>query len=136
MNGCVKLFGDGMQVCAFSLRRRKFVPRSPHKPEVSVFNPHAINLQSNPHMSCKNGFAIFSGEVAVGSKGGVMVHVAVWDVTVAVWADAASIGAVAAFMWVVASSMSDVTASMHDAQVLCGILHPLFGLLQAPCGPL
>ena len=34
----------------------------------------------------KNNFAIFSGAVAIGSKGGLMVQVAVWDVRVAMWA--------------------------------------------------
>ena len=55
----------------------------------------------------QNGFAIFSGAIAIDSKGGLMVPVAVWAVTVAVWAVAAS-------MWAVKSSMSDVTAYMYD----------------------
>ena len=46
----------------------------------------------------KNGFAIFSGVVAVGSKGGLMVPGAVW--------------AVAASMWDVTVSMWAVTSSM------------------------
>ena len=66
----------------------------------------------NPLSNNKNGFAVFSGRVAVGSKGGLMVTVAVWAVT---------------------SSMSDITSSMYDMQVLCGLLHPLCGLLQALC---
>ena len=63
----------------------------------------------------KNGFAIFSGAIAIGSKRGLMVQVAVWDVAAYVWAVTAS-------MWDVTSSMSDVTASMYDVQVLCGLL--------------
>ena len=46
----------------------------------------------------RNGFAIFSGAVAVGSKSGLMVPGAVCAVTVDVWAVAVS-------MWAVASSM-------------------------------
>ena len=33
----------------------------------------------------KNGFAIFSGAVAVGSKGGLMVPGAVWAVAASMW---------------------------------------------------
>ena len=42
----------------------------------------------------------FSGAVAVGLKGSLMVQVAMWTV--------------AAHTWAVTSSMSDVTSSMHD----------------------
>ena len=60
-------------------------------------------------MQAKNGFAIFSGAVAVGSKGGLMAPGAVWAVT---------------------SSMSNVTGSVHDVEVPSGLLHPLCGLLH------
>ena len=69
----------------------------------------------------KNGFAIFSGAVAVGSKGGLMVPGAVWAVTVDVWAVAASMWDVTVSMWAVTSSMHNVTASMSDVHVLCGL---------------
>ena len=60
----------------------------------------------------KNGFAIFSGSVAVGSKGGLMVPGAVWAVTVDVWAVAASMWDVTVSMWAVTASMWAVTSSM------------------------
>ena len=50
-----------------------------------------------------------------------MGPVGVWAVTVSVWAVAGS-------MWAVTSSMWAVTASRDDAQVLCGLLQPLYGL--------
>ena len=60
----------------------------------------------------KNGFAIFSGAVAVGSKRGLMVQVAVRAVKVAVWA-------VAAYIWAVTASMWAATSSMSFLQPLC-----------------
>ena len=60
----------------------------------------------------KNGFAIFSVAVAVGSKGGLMVPGAVWAVTVYVWAVAASMWDVTVSMWAVTASMWAVTSSM------------------------
>ena len=62
--------------------------------------------------SIKNDFTVFSWAVAVGSKGGSMVPGAMWATAVA--------------MWDVASSMSDDVVSMCEAQVICGLLHPLF----------
>ena len=38
------------------------------------------------HLSNKNGLTIFSGAVAVGSKGGLMVPGAVWAVAASMWA--------------------------------------------------
>ena len=73
----------------------------------------------------KNSFAIFSGAVAVGSKGGLTVPGATCAVAVVVWDVAASAWSVRASMWAFASSMSEVTASMHDVQAMCGLLHPL-----------
>ena len=49
-------------------------------------------------MSKENGFAIFSGVVAVGSKGGLMVPGAMHAVTVAVWAVVKSTWAIGAYM--------------------------------------
>ena len=62
----------------------------------------ASNVTKCPHyksykvtiIMLKNGFAIFSGAVALGSKWGLMVPIGVWAVTVAVWAVAASMWAV------------------------------------------
>ena len=56
----------------------------------------------------------------VRAKAALMVQVAVWAVT--------------ASIWTVTSSMSEVTVSMHDVKVIGGLMHPLYGLLQAPCG--
>ena len=70
----------------------------------------------------KNGFAIFSWAVVVGSKGGSMVQGTACAVSVAVQAATAS-------AWAIASSVSDVSASAHDAQVPCGLLHPLCGMM-------
>ena len=48
----------------------------------------------------ENGFAIFSGAVAVGSKGGLTMPGAMRAITVAVWDVAAS-------MWAIAASVCD-----------------------------
>ena len=53
----------------------------------------------------ENGFAIFSGAVAVGSKGGLMVPGAVWAVAASMWDVTVSMWAVTASMWAVTSSM-------------------------------
>ena len=82
----------------------------------------------------KNGFAIFSGVVAVGSKGGLMVQGTMSSVAVAVWAIEASMWAVAVSMWAVMTFMLDVAAFVHATQVACGMPHPPRGLSQAPCG--
>ena len=89
----------------------------------------------------KNGFAIFSEAVVLGSTGNLMapggmstITVSVWAVTASTWAVAATMCAVSASMCSVTSSVSEVTSSMHDVQATCGLLHPLAGLLQAPYG--
>ena len=92
-----------------------------------------IKKKIKQHRVSKNGFAIFSRAVVVGSKWSLMVPVTVWDVTASMWAVTASMWAVIASMWAVASSMSDIATSMHDVQVLCRPLHPLCGLLQPLC---
>ena len=56
-------------------------------------------------MISKNGFAIFSGAVVVGSKGGLMAPSAVWAITFYVWAVAVSMWDVTVSMWAVTSSM-------------------------------
>ena len=71
--------------------------------------------------------------VGVGSKGGLTVPGTMRDVTVAVWDVTASILAVTASIWAVISFMSTVMAFMYDVQMTCRMLHPLRGLLQAPC---
>ena len=69
---------------------------------------HIINF-----VTCsKNGFAIFSGAVVVGSKGGLMAPGAVWALAASVWDVAASVWDVAVSMWAVAASMWAVTSSM------------------------
>ena len=65
-----------------------------------------------PQILVKNGFAIFSGAVAVGSKGGLTVPGAVWAITVDVWDVAASMWDVTVSMWAVTASMWAVTSSM------------------------
>ena len=64
----------------------------------------------------------FSGAVAVGSKGGLMVPGATSAVGVTMWAVTASVQAAT-------SSMPEDTASMSDVQVTCGMLRHLCGLL-------
>ena len=53
----------------------------------------------------KNVFAIFSGAVVVGSKGGLMVPGALWAIVASMWDVTVSICAVTASMWAVTSSM-------------------------------
>ena len=57
-----------------------------------------MNVFEDTERFIKNGFAIFSGAVAVGSKGGLMVPGTMCAVTVTVWVVTAS-------MWAVISSM-------------------------------
>ena len=70
-----------------------------------IVRPYKFRINFPNQIGNKNGFAIFSGAVAVGSKGGLMVPGAVWAVTVDVWAVAASMWDVTVSMWAVTSSM-------------------------------
>ena len=49
-----------------------------------------LRMFSNKDNDLKKWLRLFSGTVAVGSKGGIMVPGAVWAVTIGVWAVAAS----------------------------------------------
>ena len=67
---------------------------------------------------------------------GLIAPGTLWNVTVAMWAVAASMWDAKVSIWAVTVSMVAFTSStsvnavfMCDLQVLCGLLHPLCGLL-------
>ena len=87
----------------------------------SVRVTNGVQMASNTCLNyLKMALTVFSWEVVVGYKGGLMVLGAVWAVTVAVWD--------------ITASISDFAASMCDAHVLCGLLCPLCGLPHPKCG--
>ena len=64
-----------------------------------------MNVFEDTERFIKNGFAIFSGAVAVGSKGGLMLPGAVWAVAASMWDVTVSMWTVTVSMWAVTSSI-------------------------------